>query len=79
MSIWSGMFAPRGVAPEIMKRLSDALDQSLDDASVQKRLADLGGTVPGKDERSPAKFETYVKGEIERWSPILKSTAAKTN
>jgi len=39
-----------------MKRLSDALDQTLDDGSVQKRLADLGGTIPGKDERNPAKF-----------------------
>ena len=48
MSIWAGIFAPKGLPPEMMKRLTDALDQSLDDASVQKRLADLGGTIPGQ-------------------------------
>jgi tripartite-type tricarboxylate transporter receptor subunit TctC len=79
MSIWAGMFAPRGVAGEIMKKLDDALDRSLDDASVQKRIADLGGTIPPKDARAPVKFEAYVKGEIDRWSPILKTAAPKTN
>src|SRR5437660_10169807 len=60
MSVWAGMFAPRGVPPDVMKTLTDALDASLEDASVQKRLADLGGTIPAKDERAPAKFEAYV-------------------
>jgi tripartite-type tricarboxylate transporter receptor subunit TctC len=79
MSVWAGIFAPKGVPQDVMKRLNDALDQSLDDPGVQKRLADLGGTIPGKDERVPAKFEGYVKAEIDRWSPILKAAGAKTN
>jgi tripartite-type tricarboxylate transporter receptor subunit TctC len=78
MNIWAGMFAPKGTPPDVMQRLSDALNQSLDDSGVQKRLAELGGTIPGRDERAPAKFEAYVKSEIDRWSPILKAVA-KTN
>ena len=78
MSIWAGIFAPKGVSKEIVDRLADALDKSLDDPSVQKRLADLGGSIPAKDERSPAKFDAYVKAEIARWSPILKA-AGGTN
>jgi tripartite-type tricarboxylate transporter receptor subunit TctC len=77
MSIWAGMFAPKGTPREIVSKLSAARDQALDDASVQKRLAELGGTIPAKDERTPEKFEAYVKSEIVRWSPILK--AAGTN
>ena len=79
MNVWAGIFAPKGLPPEIMKRLAEALDQSLDDSGVQKRLADLGGTIPSKDARAPAKFEAYVKAEIERWSPILKAAGAKAN
>jgi tripartite-type tricarboxylate transporter receptor subunit TctC len=79
VSIWAGIFAPKGVSKEIVNTLSDALDKSLDDASVQKRLAELGGTIPAKDERSPAKFDAYVKTEIDRWSPILKAAGATTN
>jgi len=78
MSIWAGIFAPKGVSREIVERLAGALDNALDDPGVQKRLADLGGAVPAKDERSPAKFDAFVKAEIARWSPILKA-AGKTN
>ena len=44
--------------------------------AVQKRLADLGGSIPAKDERDPAKFDAFVKAEIARWSPILKAAGA---
>jgi tripartite-type tricarboxylate transporter receptor subunit TctC len=79
MSIWAGIFAPKGVPKEVVDRLADALDKSLDDPAVQKRLADLGGSIPAKDERSPAKFDAYVKAEIARWSPILKAAGGTTN
>jgi tripartite-type tricarboxylate transporter receptor subunit TctC len=78
MSIWAGIFAPKGVSKEIVDRLAGALDSALDDPSVQKRLADLGGAVPAKDERSPGRFDAFVKAEIARWSPILKA-AGSTN
>ncbi|MEJ0076240.1 MAG: tripartite tricarboxylate transporter substrate-binding protein [Alphaproteobacteria bacterium] len=73
MDIWAGIFAPKGTPHEIIEKLADALDKSLDDPAVQKRLTDLGGAIPSKDERSPARFEAFVKAEIARWSPILKA------
>jgi tripartite-type tricarboxylate transporter receptor subunit TctC len=75
MSIWAGMFAPRGTPPAVVAKLSGALDKALDDPSVRTRLNNLGGSVPGKAERSPAAFDAYVKAEIARWAPILKAAA----
>jgi tripartite-type tricarboxylate transporter receptor subunit TctC len=75
MNIWAGIFAPKGTPKEVVDKLADALDKSLDDPTVQKRLADLGGSIPPKGERTPAKFDAFVKAEIARWSPILKATA----
>jgi len=73
MSIWAGIFAPKGTPKDIVDKLARALDQALDDPGVKKRLADLGGSLPTKDERTPAKFDAFVKAEIARWSPILKA------
>jgi tripartite-type tricarboxylate transporter receptor subunit TctC len=73
MNIWAGIFAPKGTPKPIVDKLAFALDKALDDPTVKKRLNDLGGSVPPKAERTPAKFEGYVKEEIVRWSPILKS------
>jgi tripartite-type tricarboxylate transporter receptor subunit TctC len=73
MSIWAGIFAPKGTPKATIDKLAVALDQALDDPGVQTRLADLGGSLPSKGERTPAKFSSFVKAEISRWSPILKA------
>jgi tripartite-type tricarboxylate transporter receptor subunit TctC len=73
MSIWAGIFAPKGTPKPIIDRLAAALNQALDDPGVQTRLTGLGGSLPSKDERAPAKFSGFVKDEIARWSPILKA------
>jgi tripartite-type tricarboxylate transporter receptor subunit TctC len=72
MSIWAGIFAPKGTPKEIVAKLAAALDKALDDPAVRKRVAALGGSIPAKQERSPANFARLVKAEIARWSPILK-------
>jgi len=79
MSIWSGMFAPKGTPKEVIAKLASALDKALDDPTVRKRLGELGGTVPPKSERTPEAFTRLVKAEIARWSPILKSAAVNSN
>jgi tripartite-type tricarboxylate transporter receptor subunit TctC len=75
MSIWSGIFAPKGTPKPVVDKLAAALDKALDDPSVVKRLTDLGGAIPKKAERDPAKFDKLVKQEIVRWKPILQSAA----
>jgi tripartite-type tricarboxylate transporter receptor subunit TctC len=74
MSIWAGIFAPKGTPKEVIDKLADVLDRSLDDPMVAKRLAELGGSIPPKLERSPAKFDAFVKAEIARWPAILKAS-----
>lgn len=78
MSIWAGIFAPKGTPKPIVDKLAGALSKALDDPAVQKRLGDLGGSIPTRDERTPARFEKYVVAQIAHWSPILKA-ASKAN
>jgi tripartite-type tricarboxylate transporter receptor subunit TctC len=75
MSIWAGIFAPKGTPREIVAKLAAALDKALDDPTVRKRLNDLGGSIPPKAERTPASFARLVKAEVVRWSPILKEAS----
>jgi tripartite-type tricarboxylate transporter receptor subunit TctC len=46
MSIWAGIFAPKGTPKEIIAKLAAALDKALDDPAVRKRVAALGGSIP---------------------------------
>jgi tripartite-type tricarboxylate transporter receptor subunit TctC len=76
ISIWSGIFAPRGTPRDVVSKLAAALDKALDDPDVQKKLQSLGGSIPKKAERTPATFEKMVNAERERWNPILKAASA---
>src|SRR5262249_21750294 len=73
MSIWAGIFAPKGTPKPIVDKLAAALDKALDDSRVAAKLVELGGSIPPKSQRTPAKFDSFVKAEIARWSPILKA------
>jgi tripartite-type tricarboxylate transporter receptor subunit TctC len=79
MSIWAGIFAPKGTPKPVVDKLAGALAKALDDPAVQKRLADLGGSIPSSDERTPAKFESFVTAQIAHWSPLLKAASKSTN
>ena len=39
MSVWAGLFAPKGVPSEVIAKLADALDKALDEPAVRERLA----------------------------------------
>jgi tripartite-type tricarboxylate transporter receptor subunit TctC len=79
MSIWAGIFAPKGTPKPIVDKLAAALDKSLDDPGVKAKVAELGGSIPPKSERTPAKFSRFVSAEIARWSPVLNAAGTGTN
>jgi tripartite-type tricarboxylate transporter receptor subunit TctC len=75
MSIWAGIFAPRGTPQPLLAKLNSALDKALDDPAVRKRIEELGGSIPEKPERSLGAFDAYVKAEVARWAPILQAAS----
>jgi tripartite-type tricarboxylate transporter receptor subunit TctC len=53
MSIWAGIFAPKGTPESIIAQLNRRADKALDDDGVKQRINNLGGSIPEKRERSP--------------------------
>ena len=76
MSVWAGLFAPKGVPPGVIAKLADALNRALDEPGVREKIARLGGSIPDKAERNPAAFDRFVRAEITRWTPILTAAGA---
>jgi tripartite-type tricarboxylate transporter receptor subunit TctC len=69
---WNAMFAPKGTSPAIIASLNAAAIKALDDATVKKRLLELGSVIPAPADRTPAALATLVKNEIAKWTPVLK-------
>jgi tripartite-type tricarboxylate transporter receptor subunit TctC len=78
-SAWNALFAPKGTPKPIVDRLSQALDNALDDEATRKRLLELGSDIPGKDRRGGAALADLVKREIAKWSPVIKAAGATIN
>ena len=79
MSIWAGIFAPKGTPRLVADRLAAALGKSLDDPGINAKVAGFGGSVPPKSERTPAKFSRFVNAEIARWSPVLNAAFSRNS
>jgi tripartite-type tricarboxylate transporter receptor subunit TctC len=69
-STWNGLSAPKGTPPDIVEKLNKEVNAGLADATVKKRLADMGAwPVPG----SPADFNKIIEGEIEKWGKVVRA------
>ena len=71
LEIWNGVVAPKGLAPEVSKRLSSALSKAIDSPEFKTRLIDLAAQAPSPAERGPAP----LKAIIERDSKMVANLA----
>jgi tripartite-type tricarboxylate transporter receptor subunit TctC len=76
VSAWNAIFAPKGTPPEIVAKLSGALQKALDDDGTRKRLLELGAELPDKAARTPEGLRKLVESEVARWNKVLKSAGA---
>ena len=76
---WMGLFAPKGTSAPVLAKLRDALDKSLNEATVQKRFADIGAAVPKPDRRGGEYMLKLVGSEVDRWGAILKKAGVEVS
>jgi len=77
VSQWTALWAPKGTPMDIIAKLNEAVVESLADKNVLARLADLGQSIPPRDQQTPESLGAYQKAEIEKWWPIIKAANIK--
>ena len=71
---WNAILAPADTPQPIVDRLSEAINKSLDDPAVFKRLQEAGiDPTPGS---TPKQAAAFVKAELAKWAPIIKASGA---
>ncbi|MDB5414665.1 MAG: hypothetical protein JWR10_3000 [Rubritepida sp.] len=73
VSVWHGLYAPRGTPVEIVNRLSTALQAALRDPNLMRRFADLGTEPVAQDRATPAAHRAFWIADVERWRPVIQT------
>jgi tripartite-type tricarboxylate transporter receptor subunit TctC len=72
VSVWHGLYAPKGTPKPVVDKLTKALQLALKDKNVIDRFGDLG-TAPVEAKRAtPEALAAHLKAEIDKWGPIIK-------
>jgi tripartite-type tricarboxylate transporter receptor subunit TctC len=73
VTIWHGLYAPKGTPADVQKKLNDALKVALKDPDFIKKQEGLGAVVVTDKRSDPAEHKKFVQAEIAKWSPVIKA------
>ncbi len=79
MTLWSGLWVPKGTPKEIVAKLNAAAVEALNDPAVAKQLENLGLRMPPKDQLTPEALGAWQKAEIAKWWPVIKAANVKVD
>jgi tripartite-type tricarboxylate transporter receptor subunit TctC len=77
ISIWHALWLPKGTPADIVGKLNAAVVDTLADAGVRQRLAELGQDIPAREQQTPQALLAHHKAEIEKWWPVIKAANIK--
>lgn len=73
-SSWFGLFAPAGTSRAIVDKIQADVAKALAVPEVRARFV-AQGAQPGGN--TPDQFATFIRGEIEKWTKVVKASNAK--
>jgi tripartite-type tricarboxylate transporter receptor subunit TctC len=75
VSIWHGLYAPKGTPADVIAKLNNALKVALKDPDFIKKQEALGAVIITDKRVEPAEHKKFVSAEIAKWGPVI--SAAK--
>lgn len=71
LTIWHGLYAPKGTPVPILKKLTDTLKLALQDPDFIKKQTALGAVVVTDQRMEPAGHKAFVAAEIAKFKPVI--------
>jgi tripartite-type tricarboxylate transporter receptor subunit TctC len=68
VDLWLGIFAPAGLAPDVLAKLNASMNNALKNPELKAAFAKVGAEATGTTSEDGAKF---VKGEYEKWKKVI--------
>ena len=73
VSIWHGLYAPKGTPKAVVDQVNAALRNALKDPDFIKRQEALGAVIITDGRLGSAEHKKFVEAEINKWGPAIKA------
>ena len=73
VSIWNGLYAPKGTPDAVLKKINSALQTALKDPEFIKKQDALGAVMITDKRVEAADHKKFVQAEMAKWGPIIKA------
>jgi tripartite-type tricarboxylate transporter receptor subunit TctC len=73
VSVWHGLYAPKGTPKAALDGMNRALQAGLKDAAFVKSMSDLGAVIIADGRVNPAEHKRFVEAEINKWGPVIRA------
>jgi len=73
VTIWHGLYAPKGTPKAALDKVNAALRAALKDGEFIKRQEALGAVVVNDNRVGRAEHKKFVAAEIAKWGPVIKA------
>jgi tripartite-type tricarboxylate transporter receptor subunit TctC len=77
VSIWFGLWAPKGTPKDVVAKINAATVAALADPQVKAKLGKLGQQVSAREQQTPEALGALQKSEAAKWWPIIKAANIK--
>jgi len=73
LTIWHGLYAPKGTPPAVLAQINTALKLALKDPDFIKKEEGLGAVVVTDKRMEPAAHKVFVTAEINKLKPVIEA------
>lgn len=73
VTIWQGLYAPKGTPAAALKKLNDALKVAVKDPDFVRKQEAGGASVILDARNDPAGHKAFVLSEVSKWAPVIKA------
>lgn len=73
LSIWHGLYAPKGTPGPVLLQLNEALKRALKDPKFIEKQEALGAIVVTDERQEPAGHKAFVAAEIAKLKPLIEA------
>lgn len=73
VTIWHGLYAPKGTPKDITAKVNTALKAVLKDPDFVKSEEGMAAVIVSDARSNPAEHKKFVEAEINKWGPVIRA------